>query len=230
VTPPATLPSGRLSVAQHAAVLGGSLLLLVVFTYPLVRDPGHLLPDHKDPMMIDFHYQASDAAATRRIGRTGVISPVDLQVMSAGMGTGDDASISVNAHQRSINQRGYNLVAIDPASGDQLWSDNFDTFASPEASGRLARAIERLPAGTIVAAAVKDEASNQLTAAAVAALRSLGGQEDIRGRYRVSHLLIGVKGAAPGTAIERTGYTRLRATLGAAPGQLVMETRDFALR
>jgi hypothetical protein len=219
-----------LSVAQHAAVLGGSLLLLVVFTYPLVRDPGHLLPDHKDPMMIDFHYQASDAAATRRIGRTGVISPVDLQVMSAGMGTGDDASISVNAHQRSINQRGYNLVAIDPASGDQLWSDNFDTFASPEASGRLARALKRLPAGTIVAAAVKDEASNQLTAAAVAALRSLGGQEDIRGRYRVSHLLIGVKGAAPGTAIERTGYTRLRATLGAAPGQLVMETRDFALR
>jgi hypothetical protein len=90
--------------------------------------------------------------------------------------------------------------------------------------------IERLPAGTIVAAAVKDEASQELTDRAVAALRSLGGREDIRGRYRVSHLLIGVKGAEPGAAIERSGYTRLTATLGPAPEQVGVETRAFALR
>src|SRR5262249_40205711 len=153
---------------------------------------------------IDFHYQALDGAAGRRIGRTGVTSPVDLQLISAGMETGDDGSIYVNAHQRSVNMRGYNVVAIDPTSGEQLWSHNFDTFAAPAASDRLVSAIESLPAGTIVAVAVRDEASGQLTDAAVTALRSVGGREDIRGRFRVSHLLIGVKGAAPGTAIEQS--------------------------
>jgi hypothetical protein len=81
-----------------------------------------------------------------------------------------------------------------------------------------------------VAVAVKDEASGALTDEAVLALRSLGGQQDIRGRYRVSHLLVGVKGAVPGTAIEQLGYAQLSATLGYAPGQLAMETRGFALR
>jgi Interleukin-like EMT inducer len=134
------------------------------------------------------------------------------------------------AIQRAVNRRGYNLVAIDPASGDVLWSDLFDTLAVPAESHRLAAAIERLSVGTIVAAAVEDEASGALTDDAVAALRSLGGQEDIRGRYRVSHLLVGAKGAALGMAIEQSGYARLSATLGYAPGQLGVEVRAFALR
>jgi hypothetical protein len=195
---------------------------------PLAGPRHHSAPN---VVSIDFHYTGSAApAAGRRIGRTGVVFPADLQVISAGMEDGDDASIYVNAHQLSTNLRGYNLVALDPVTGDRLWSDNFDTFSSPAESARLAQVIERLPAGTIVAAAVKDEASQELTDRAVAALRSLGGREDIRGRYRVSHLLIGVKGAEPGAAIERSGYTRLTATLGPAPEQVGVETRAFALR
>jgi hypothetical protein len=179
---------------------------------------------------MDFHYRDSDARSSRRIGRTGVTSPVDLQVVSAGKETGDQATISINAHQHAMNLRGYNLVAIDPASGDVLWSDRFDTLVSPGESRRLAEAVDRIPVATIVAVAVKDEASGALTDEAVLALRSLGGQQDIRGRYRVSHLLVGVKGAAPGTAIEQLGYAQLSATLGYAPGQLGMEMRGFALR
>jgi hypothetical protein len=129
-----------------------------------------------------------------------------------------------------VNRRGYNLVAIDPASGGVLWSDLFDTLVSVAESRRLAEAVRQLPSGTIVAAVVKDEASGTLTEDAVAALRSLGGADDIRGRYRVSHLLIGAKGAAPGTAIEQSGYARLTATLGYAPGELGVEVRAFDLR
>ena len=194
---------------------------------PLAGPRNHSAPN---VVAIDFHYRDSDARSRRRIGRTGATSPVDLQVVSAGMDTGNEGSIYVNARQRAVNLRGYNVVAIDPASGDVLWSDLFDTLVSPGESGRLAQAIGRLPAGTIVAVAVKDEASGALTDEAVAALRSLGGRQDIRGRYRVSHLLLGVKGAAPGTAIERSGYARLTVTLGFAPGQLGVETRAFALR
>ena len=194
---------------------------------PLSGPRNHSAPN---VVSIDFHYTSSDAAASRRIGWTGVISPVDLQVISAGMETGNDGSIYLNAHPVSKNLRGYNIVAIDPTSGDQLWGDYFDTFASSAESDRLATAIEHLPRGTIVAVAVKDEASRMLTEQAVSALRSLGAMVDIRGQYRVSHLLIGVKGAPPGSVIEQSGYARLTATLGPAPGTLAVETRDFALR
>jgi hypothetical protein len=194
---------------------------------PLAGRRRHSAPNR---VAIDFSYRDSDARSMRRIGRTGVTSPVDLQIVSAGMDTGNEGSIYVDGHQRAIGRRGYNLVAIDPVSGEVLWSDLFDTLVSPGESGRLAEAVRRLPVGTIVAVAVKDEASGTLTEEAVAALRSLGGSEDIRGRYRVSHLLVGVKGAAPGTAIEQSGYARLVATLGYAPGQLGVEIRGFTLR
>jgi hypothetical protein len=196
-------------------------------TLPLAGPRHHSAPN---VVTVDFQYRESDARATRHIGRTGTTSPVDLQVVSAGMETGNEGLIYVNARQRAVNLRGYNLVAIAPASGNVLWSDLFDTLVSPGESRRLAEAVGRLRAGTIVVGAVKDEASGALTEEAVAALRSLGGKEDIRGRYRVSHLLVGVKGAAPGTAIERSGYARLTVTLGFAPGQLGVELRAFALR
>src|SRR5262249_54741280 len=157
-------------------------------------------------------YRDSDARSARRIGETGTTSPVGLWAFSAGKETGDEGTIYVNGHQRAANRRGYNLVAVDPVTGDVLWCDAFDALATPDESHRLAEAVGRLPAGTIVATAVKDEASRALTDEAVAALRSLGGREDIRGRYRVSHVLVGVKGAAAGTAIERVGYAKLTAT------------------
>src|SRR5262249_48737858 len=43
-----------------------------------------------------------------------------------------------------------------------------------------------------------------------------------------SHLLVGVKGAAPGTAIEESRYARLTAPLGYAPGQIGIEMRLHA--
>src|SRR5215467_2299132 len=51
-----TVPVSRrcgegLSAAQHGLVLLASFALVALFTYPLVRDPGHLLPAHKDPLM-----------------------------------------------------------------------------------------------------------------------------------------------------------------------------------
>ena len=63
MTAPVPASPTRLSIGQHAAVLGGFLLLLALFTYPLVRDPGHLLPYHKDPMM----YAWTMASNTRRL-------------------------------------------------------------------------------------------------------------------------------------------------------------------
>lgn len=194
---------------------------------PLV---GPLYQSAPNAVTVVWRYRRSDDGTGRTIGRTGAVSPADLYVVSGGFESGDRASILVNGVEYAQNRRGYNLMAIDAATGRVLSTDVFDTFRAPEESSRLAAAIRRVPPGTVVVAAVKDEASGALTEEAVAALRSLGGSYDIRGRYRVSHLLIGVKGAAPGTAMEEVGARLLTMTLGEPPERLGIELKAFTLR
>jgi len=65
--------------------------------------------------------------------------------------------------------------------------------------------VAEIPDGYIVAVAVKDDGAPHLTESAVQALQSLGAQTDLRGTQHLSHAIIGVKGAPPGTALEASG-------------------------
>jgi hypothetical protein len=56
-----------------------------------------------------------------------------------------------------------------------------------------------------VAVALQGDGAAHLTEDAVRALSQIGGQADLRGTTGWSHALIGVKGAAPGTALEAAG-------------------------
>ena len=161
------------------------------------------------------------------IGSTGVQSPVDIEINSGGAAQ-DIAFITVtppdgDPQDASAGRRGYNLTAIDPQSGDVVDVRGFDTWANEFEAESMADFIENLPAGTIVVAAARDDASRFLTDRAVAALASLGSAVDLRTSPGYGHALIGVKGAAPGTAAEASGadgaYLRLagdRRTLAAA--------------
>ena len=127
--------------------------------------------------------------------------PVSLLVRSAGQETGDFGHIYADGEERSLNRRGYNLVAVSP-DGRVLDSANFDTHADPAANTRLAEWVAALPVGTRVAGAARDEASLNLTQEGVDALRSLGVGGDLRGHFRWGHAFIGQKGDAAGTARE----------------------------
>ena len=133
-----------------------------------------------------------------RIGETAVTSPVDMVVESAGQPHGDRASIVVAGRETALNLRGYNLVALDQ-SGAVLASVVFDTFGAPAAGRRLAEWVRELPVGTIVAGAVKDEASGLLTADAVRELGALGvGRRSAASVPRVSCVRWGEGGSARG--------------------------------
>jgi hypothetical protein len=136
------------------------------------------------------------------IGATNVrLAPgASLVVRSAGEEVGDFAHITVNGVEHAPNTRGYNLVALAPG-GTVLEVAAFDTFA-PGESARLAAWVRRLPERAIVAGAVADEASLNLTQEAVSALGGLGVSGDLRGKFRWSHAFIGVAGAPPGAAQE----------------------------
>jgi hypothetical protein len=168
------------------------------------------------------------ADARYLIGGTGVHSPADLVVTSAGKEHGWMASIEVNGTEVARNFRGYNVAVVDPRSGRVDRRDVFDTFADPSESARLAAFVDGVPAGWIVAAAIRDDGVAQLGDDAVRAFRTLGARLDPRGALFVSHLLIGVKGAAPGTAIEAVGPVKLRRVVGRDRGPLLV-TRNFRL-
>jgi hypothetical protein len=127
--------------------------------------------------------------------------PVSLLVRSAGQETGDFAHIYADGVERSLNRRGYNLVALSP-DGQIFDAASFDTHADPAANTRMAEWVAALPVGMRVAGAARDEASLNLTQEGVDALRSLGVGGDLRGHFRWGHAFIGGKGDAAGTARE----------------------------
>jgi hypothetical protein len=144
----------------------------------------------------------------RTIGQTGVESPVNLVVESAGQEVGDFGHIYVNGQDVSPNERGYNLVTLDPQTGMVGGRAVFDTHLDEGASEALVAFLKDVPAGHIVAVAAADEASRLLSQEAVEALRGIGAAGDLLDRFRWGHAVIGVQGAPPGTALEAMDWMR----------------------
>jgi hypothetical protein len=130
---------------------------------------------------------------------------VEITVNSAGLHAGDFAYITVDGEDFSSHRRGYNLAVVHPDTGAVVSQAGFDTFANEFESQALADFIAEIPDGHIVAVAVRDDGAASLTEAAVQALSSLGAGMDLRGTEHLSHAIIGVKGAAAGTALEASG-------------------------
>jgi hypothetical protein len=137
------------------------------------------------------------------VGATDATLPGDRPVMavSAGKDGGDFAAIFVGGADLARNQLGYNLVALD-RDGHLLESVVFNTLISTQESAAMAEWLSRWPPGTIIAGAVRDEASYNLEQRAVDALQQIGVETDLRGHFRGSHAFIGVVGAPAGSALE----------------------------
>jgi hypothetical protein len=156
------------------------------------------------------------------IATTGVRSAADVQV-SAGM---ERSSITVN-NRSWVTSKGYTLAAVDPVAR-QVEIRTFNTSWYEEESDRLAAYVASLPAGRIVAVATNYDVSRRLNAAAVQALRTLGFQEDLRGRPDAAHGGVGVVGAAPGTAVECAGRWSTECGAG-TPAPLQLKLRELRL-
>lgn len=206
------LPAGPVTLALEGwSFAAGQQVTLVVDgrtlgTQPLAESRSTLafaLPaDPRRPALSDVRLRFARTVSLTEWGeRRSAAGPAGLLVRSAGEETGNFAHIYVDGVERAPGGRGYNLVALDGDRGTILAAASFDTHADSAASARLAQWVAALPAGTRVAGAVQDEASLNLTAEGVAALRSLGVQGDLRGRFRWSHAFIGRTGpdAAPAT-------------------------------
>jgi hypothetical protein len=222
------------SLEQFADVLlNGRAVQRIGLAGPVTAEAVLTAPYHRAaPNVVALRYGYRRPAGARdaryRIGTTGAVAPGDLTVRSGGKAWGDRASIALDDTELAPGRRGYNLVALDPDGGVRGVAA-FDTFFEPDAPARLAAWVAALPAGTVVAGAVKDEASGRLDAAAVAALGTLGVAGDLRGRFRESHAFVGVKGAPPGSAAEGLGPRPVEIRIGRPETGLGLELTAFEL-
>lgn len=138
----------------------------------------------------------------RTIGSTGIVAPVDISATGAGFDAGKYGEIFVAGKNVIPSTRGYHVVAIHPQTGSVDAVGSFDTFADAAAAARLNTFVRGLPQREIVAGVAIDDASQRLTDDAFAALQTLGVAADVRGQFRAGHAFIGIKGIAPGQAVE----------------------------
>ena len=143
------------------------------------------------------------------IGGTGVQAPAAIEVNSGG--PAGFAYITVEgdggSEDGSVHSPGYNVAVIDANTGRLLQRQGFDTTpdGSQAQAAALAAFIEAIPEERIVVVASQGDGAANLTAEAVAAFAAIGAKADPQGSSGWSHAIIGVKGAAPGTALEAAG-------------------------
>lgn len=162
---------------------------------PLAVDGGRL-----DDALKQLWPEAVDPALYQ-IGQTGVRSPVDIGVLAGG--PVHYSAVIVDGVTVTPKQRGIVLALIDPDTGKLRAAGGYDTYLSSDESDRLAAAIAAAPDGTIVGLATYEEGAAKLNDAARAAIAGLGARVDLKDKIGAAYALVGVKGAAPGTAIER---------------------------
>ncbi|MBN1139208.1 MAG: hypothetical protein JXM73_21700 [Anaerolineae bacterium] len=199
--------------------------------------PAQLLEQPINDLRFELDHLAAPAdvlPGNGAIGATGVEAPVAIEVNSDA--PADLAYITAGegdlAKDGSVHRAGYNVAVIDQKSGRLVDQQGFDTTPAgePGQAAALADFIASIPAGRIVVVAMQGDGAAGLTDAAVAAFRTIGGQADPRGTTGGSHIIVGVKGAAPGTALEAAGlgsqWLRVapdRRTLGVAVDTLLWE-------
>ncbi|MDY7015517.1 MAG: interleukin-like EMT inducer domain-containing protein [Cyanobacteriota bacterium] len=126
---------------------------------------------------------------------------IAIAATSGGYYGGNNAQILANDREIGFGNygRGINVAIFDETTGLPLFSTSFDTPIGN--SDIFADFIDSVPAGRIVALAVKGDAGS-LTERAKTAIKSLGSAQIDNLQASQSYALIGIKGRGSGTARE----------------------------
>lgn len=136
------------------------------------------------------------------------------KVISGGRYGGSQVSIRVGGYgfyenvPDSMGTIGLYVVAI--YKDEVLLKYHYNTYFDEGASAGFAKDIGKLPNGTFVIVAAKEEPTRHFDKRGQQALYRIGAQEGLLGQeHRTSYLCIGVKGLARGKAIEKVGKEQL---------------------
>ena len=97
-----------------------------------------------------------------------------------------------------------NVLAIEPRTHNVLIKRAYDTSTSTRASRQLARDLNNLARGTIVMAAVKEDAVGSMTDGVYEYFATQGAMEFLNLNHGENYVFIGVKGQ-PERKVEKRG-------------------------
>lgn len=132
--------------------------------------------------------------------------------------------------------RGFNIAIVDGTSGKVTKTMVFDTFSSASQAKLMKRALSHLPAGRVVMIAINDAVAangKKLHLDACSALDSIGCRPGSGSnlRFRESFAIIGLKGAAAGSAVQKCVQERAgKATISATLDQLKIRSGQEATK
>ncbi|MFN8487066.1 MAG: interleukin-like EMT inducer domain-containing protein [Caldilineaceae bacterium] len=173
---------------------------------------------------------------SRQIGQTGVTLPIDAELK----GFADGGFIALFDEQgkqldASAGRHGVDVTVLDPRKGAIIEKRGFDTAANEFESQTLADFLAQVKSGNIVLAVSNGNATAFLTQAAVDGLRGVGADVTLERLHGQHFALIGVQGAAPGSAaltldpkeaFLSLSLNRDRRTLAAAVDWVRVERND----
>lgn len=154
-------------------------------------------------------YRFTPTARRHPVGTTGVELAADVTIDANRIGS----NVQVNGREFPAD-RGYLIVVLDAGTGGVVETGQFNVSSEPGQSEALAGFVDAIPEGSPVIVASEFDVSRLLSAEAVEALGSLGLATDLRGQFQVMHAAVGVKGAAPGTAVEVIDRVSAQLTIG----------------
>jgi len=214
----------------------GSLLESFGLTEELRELDWQLEPPYRhsaaNELLFSHQYEAGSVGpedARYRIGESGPLLGFDLMASADTLHPGSTSSLMVNGRRTTLKQPGYNLAVLDQRTGEVLRRVNFPTHRDNAASARLFEYIDDLDAGTVVVVSTSGDAFARLSPRARRALGTCGSAIDQDQHPGVAHVMIGYKGAEPGSVPEQVGLRLARVVVGQDPERFTMELVDFDL-
>ena len=195
--------------------------LLARPAYPAQTVSAQLIVEQQVPAgdhVVWVEASAPGARAARTPLRLRVLpstGPVELEIVSGGFLAGPLtrfrwAGVTIYETRGGGPGRGINVLVVDPQTGFIQDIRSFDTYASEESSAALARYLNSLDDGSLVALAVADDAAYRLTQQAKTTIQRLFGSRFIQGLlYQQSWALLGRKGYPEPIAEANSTYGRV---------------------
>jgi len=189
------------------------------------------------PVALEIHQSYNITADTNgdsryRLGNSAQFSKADIVVESASRSYGSFATIWVNGINHSPRQPGYNVVILDSENGSLLGRAAFNVEKDPRQFAAMKKFIENTAIGSIVIISLKGNAGidtdQSLRAVGLLIGANPGGRDDAE--VTASHLIIGIRGASPGHAVEIVDESLITHTIGVDRRNLGMTVSRFELQ
>jgi hypothetical protein len=167
-------------------------------------------PENQD-VKISIWNLNSESVSVYNLSKNYYISDVFLKneqrfvfrLLSAGFDDGNNSRIQINSsYAIDFGFRGHNMAVFDTSTGLLDEVKSFDTLDNTENSDSMATYISQITDNKLVLVSIRDEGSYSMTEAAHQAMETLGSAKTREVGFRDSYVLLGRKGASPGTVPE----------------------------